>query len=436
MLLVVPSNANFSDTAKPCSISNIDSLSHLDTSAIHDTEISNSMHIISLQFDLIAKGFIVITKKNTISIKPQSVTSKQLICGLESLSDTKTFTIYIKPNDYALVGLKEVCNRLSNTGTQIDIHKMKETYIRQAPELMEWNRLGTASLLPPYSKNLQLSPEVQAPRSPPIIFEQETPSVNVIKAAIAETLPRTPTRCNSISMPSVFSPDCEEFSDIPVNLDDIEMNFDVDSDEEQLAKEQLVNLDPREPNQQLDYDSEVSQKLNSKLLRWMQTAIRINPNIHEHKHLTTKFSILGNSIRISNASVFDATLLWCSALFFYDPSDSDSDNNLGLWEERNVWLISDIARLIQWANRMHYGIEIDSLLKHFIKLGVTARTVALDINCSKDKYYDQKSVCIVCILAEFSKLGDSSGIGKEDNRRYVSRKRIGTHSNVSKRVKM
>ncbi|KAJ8058417.1 hypothetical protein OCU04_012606 [Sclerotinia nivalis] len=214
------------------------------------------------------------------------------------------------------------------------------------------------------------------------------------------------------------------------------MNFDVDSDEEQLAKEQFVNL-------QLNYDLEVSQKLNSKLLRWMQTAIRINSNVHEHKRLTTKLSILGNCIRTSNASVFDATLLWCSALFFYDPFDSDSDNNLGLWEKRNLWLISDIARLIQWANGMHHGIEINSLLKHFIKLGDIARTVALDITCNKDKYYDQKSVCIVCILAEFSKLGGGSGgssgngdISKESNSKSVSRKSLGTDSHASKRVKI
>ncbi|TGO06830.1 hypothetical protein BTUL_0462g00020 [Botrytis tulipae] len=322
MLLVVPPDANFSDTTKPRLISNIGNLSRLDASAIHDAEISDSMQIICLQFNLIAR---------------------ELICGLESLSDTKTFTVYIKPNDYALVGLEEIRNRLSNAGTGTHRTNMKEIYVRQAPELVEWSRLDPVSPLPPYIKNPQPFPEVQAPRSPPITFEQETPSVNIIEVAIAETPPRSRTRLNSTSVHGIFSPDCEELSDVQVNLDEIEedsrcihMNFDVDSDEEQLAKEQFVNLDSRETSQQLDHDLEVSQKLNSKLLRWMQTVIRINSNVHEHKRLTTKLSILGNCIRTSNASVFDATLLWCSALFFYDPLDSDSDNNLGLWEGRNL----------------------------------------------------------------------------------------------------
>ncbi|KAJ8058418.1 hypothetical protein OCU04_012607 [Sclerotinia nivalis] len=139
MLLIVPPDTNFSNTTKPRLISNIGNLSHLDASAIHDAEISDSMHVICLQFDLIAKEFIITKKKNTTTIKPRNYTSKELIYSFESLSDTKTFTVYIKPNDYALVGLEEVRNRLSNTDTPTDIHKtnMKEIYIEQTPKLVE-----------------------------------------------------------------------------------------------------------------------------------------------------------------------------------------------------------------------------------------------------------------------------------------------------------
>lgn len=405
MLLIVPPDTNF-DTTTPRLISNIDSLSRFDASAIHDAGLSDSVHVICLQFDLITKGLILTKKKNTTAIKPRNYTSKELIRGFESLSDTKTFTVYIKPNDYALVGLEEVRNRLSNTDTPTDIHTIKEIYVEQTPELVEWSRLYPVSLLPSYTKNPQPSPEIQVPLSP-IILQQDTPLITTIEAVIAETPGRTSISPTPISVHGIFSPSRGELSDGEVNLDDmekhsryIEMDFDIDSDEERLA-----SLYSRELSQQLAHDSKVSQLLSSKLLKWMRTAIRINSNIHEHKRLITKFSTLGNCIRTSNATVFDATLLWCSALFFYDPLDSDPDNTLGLWQERNSWLISDIARLIQWANRMQHDVEMNSLLKHFTKLGDTARTVALDISCNKDKYYDQKSACIVCILAEFGKLG-------------------------------
>ncbi|KAM0145564.1 hypothetical protein ACHAPC_003443 [Botrytis cinerea] len=426
MLLVVPPDANFAESSKRRLISNIGSLSRLDASAIHDAGLSDSVHVICLQFDLSTKGFIVTKGNNAANatIKPRNYTSKELICGLESLSDTKTFTVYIKPNDYAMVGLEEIRDRLSNS--PIDIHKtnINEIYTQQVPELVEWNKLGSMSLLPPYTRNPQLFTEVQAPRSLPV-FEQETSSVNVV------------------------SHDCEGLLDIQVNLDDIEndpryieMNFGVDSDEEQLAKEQLANLDSRGLNQQLDYDSKVSQALNSKvsqaldsrLLKWIQTAIRINSNVHEHKHLTIKFSILGNCVRISDTSLFDATLLWCSALFFYDPLNSDPDNTLGLWKETNSWLISDIAKLIRWANGIHHGIEMGPALKQFMRLGDAARTAALDRRCNRDEYYDQKGVCITRVLTEFSKLGNSDS--RENKSVCEKRKSLEAHCTASKLTKM
>ncbi|KAK6611925.1 hypothetical protein H4I95_02721 [Botrytis cinerea] len=351
-------------------------LSRLDASAIHDAGLSDSVHVICLQFDLSTKGFIVTKGNNAANatIKPRNYTSKELICGLESLSDTKTFTVYIKPNDYAMVGLEEIRDRLSNS--PIDIHKtnINEIYTQQVPELVEWNKLGSMSLLPPYTRNPQLFTELQAPRSLPVL-EQETSSVNIV------------------------SHDCEGLLDIQVNLDDIEndpryieMNFGVDSDEEQLAKEQLANLDSRGLNQQLDYDSKVSQALNSKvsqaldsrLLKWIQTAIRINSNVHEHKHLTIKFSIL--------------------------------------------------AKLIRWANGIHHGIEMGPALKQFMRLGDAARTTALDRRCNRDEYYDQKGVCITRVLTEFSKLGNSDS--RENKSVCEKRKSLEAHCTASKLTKM
>ncbi|RAL59889.1 hypothetical protein DID88_000516 [Monilinia fructigena] len=319
---------------------------------------------------------------------------------------------------------------------------MKEIYLGQMPELVEWSRLGPVSLLPPYTKSPHLLPEVQASRSLPI-FEQETSSANIIGATTAETLTQALPCHNSTMVHEIVSHDCRELLDIQVNLDDIEndpryieMNFDVDSDEEQLAKEQLANLNSWESNRQLEHDSKISQALNSRLLKWIQVTMRINSNVYEHKRLTAKLSILGNCVRKSDTGLFNATLFWCSALFFYDPLNSDPDNTLGLWKETNSWIISDIAKLIRWANGIHHDIEIDPLLlEHFIKLGDVARVTALDGRCNKAEYYDQKGVCLTCVLTQFSKLGNSDS--KKSNKSVCQkRKSLGAHGIASKLIKI
>ncbi|KAM3071823.1 hypothetical protein ACMFMG_009680 [Clarireedia jacksonii] len=476
MLLVVPPDADFADVSTPCLLSNIDDLSCLDASAIHDAEISDSVYVICIPFDLTTKGFVIMKKKTPTTFKSYNTTSKKLIHSFESLSNTKTFTVYIKPNDYAQVGLKELHNRLSNTG----IHKinMKEMYVQQDVVLVEWSGFDPV-LLPLYTENpTQLLPEVQVPRSPPIEketppIEKETPIINTIEVVIAETPTRTrispsptpvlhgifspgieePTRTRispspapvlhgifspsieeptrTLIRPNVLSPhssscpSIEEWHSIEEDLRHLEegsryiaMDCNVDSDEEYLA-----SLNSREqPSQQA-----VSKMLGSKFVEWIHRARQINSKVYKHRRLAAKLSILGNCVRTSNTRVFDATVPWCSALLFYDPLDSD--NTRELWEERNRWLISDIAELVGLANEHHSGAEMSSrLVNHFVKLGDTARIVALHPGYNKDEYELQKSLCIAYIFMEFGKPGT-------DMSKSVSRKSL-EDSSPSKRVKI
>ncbi|KAK6593056.1 hypothetical protein H4I95_11430 [Botrytis cinerea] len=432
MLLVVPPDADFSKALTPCSISTINALSRLDAAAIHDAGISDSVHVIYLPFDLITEGFVVRNTTSALKPKPWNRPSQELIRRFVSLSNTKIFTVYITPNDYARVGLKGLHDRLSKTSTATNTrtNNMMEMYIQQGGVLVESSRLDP-ELPPQYTENPpQPLPEVQVPRSPPIIFEQKTLSINTFETAIAETPARIPATPNSIVVHSIFSPICEELSDSEVDWDDIEETWrpDIDSDQEGLVN--LNSRDPsqqfnsREQSQQFNCDSEVSKILESKFAEWMETAGQINPNIHEHKRLITKLLILGNCIRTSNSGVFDATIFWCSTIFFYDPFDSDISPQL--WE-RNLWLLSDMARLIKWANKVHYSAEMNPLLvDHFLKLGDTARTTALHPEYSYDSYERQKRVCTTQVIIK---------LGKPTSK-PVSRKHLGTDSNTSKRVKI
>lgn len=447
LLLVVPPDANFADASTPLPKSNIDDLSFLDASALHEAGISESEHVILIQFDLTARGFVVMKKKTSPTIRPSNSTSNKLIRSLESLSGMIIFSVYIRPNDYAREGLKEVCKLLNNTGSTIQQPtSMKEMYVQQGAMLVEWGRFvyqdRQDALLPPYTENPnQLLSEVQVPQSPPIICEKDGPSINTVEVTIAETPTRTPFSPSPEPILHGILSSSEQSSDCEVNLDDFEENsryietdFDVGSDEEFLA-----NLNSRELSQQLNNDLGVPQILQSKFMEWINEAIMINPDVYQHKHLITKLLILGDCVRTSNARVFDATRYWCSAILFYDPFDSD--NTPELWEEGNRWLISDIAKLIKWANEFHYGAEISSLLmKDFVKLGSSARTIALQSGHDKDEYNLQKSVCIVRVLVEFGKPG--VGAGRKNNSKSVIRKEKAhalesrNNSNVSKRARI
>ncbi|PQE31855.1 proline-rich receptor kinase perk4-like protein [Rutstroemia sp. NJR-2017a WRK4] len=433
MLLVVPPDADFASASTPLSISNLDDISFLDASALHEAGISESEHIILVRFKLLEKGFVVTKKKASPTIRLSNSTSDKLIRSLESLSNMTEFSVFIRPNDYARQGLKDLCKRLDSAATGTHNTDIKEMYIQQGAMLVEWGRFiyrnQQNTIPPPYTERpTQLLPAVQVAQSPPVISEREPLSIYTSEGAITETPTRTPFSSEHTPvLHGIFSSSAEDSLDSEVDLDNIEedsrhteedsryieMDFDLDSDEEYLA-----NLNSRELSQQFKHDLSVPKMLESKFLEWMKGALLI----------------LGNCIRTSNARVFDATRPWCSALLFYDPLDSE--NTLELWEERNRWLISDMASFIKWANGFHYGAEMTSLLVNdFVKLGNAARTFALRPGQDKYVYLDQKAVCIVRVLAEFSK--PDASIGRE-NVKPVSRKRytLESHSNKPKRVQI
>ncbi|TEY70389.1 hypothetical protein BOTCAL_0105g00310 [Botryotinia calthae] len=444
LLLVVPPDADFTNASTPRSISSIDDLSH-DASAIHDAGLTNAQHIFLLRFNLITKG-LVFTEKKISAIRPHTMTTNALICSLESLSNATIFSVHIRASTYAKVNLEKLSTHFSNARTTTDIYKtnLQKMYLQQGAILLEWSKFVYKKQqhpIPPIYA--QSSREVQVRQSPPIYArlspeaQVSQPSLTILEEAIEETPTGSPISPNSTSVHGIFSSCRESSADDEVNLDDIEkdirIDFDIDSDEEQLAMEQHANLSSRELNQQFDYDLKVSQMLKSRLEKWTETLLPINIDIHCHTRLIVKLSILGNCIRTSNTSVFDVTLLWCSALFFYDPFDSDSGNTSGLWATTNSWLIRNIAKQIRWVDDMCCGTEMSSsLVEHFIKLGDAARTVALDPKCNKGVYFKQKSVFIVHVLAEFGK----PSIVDKENSKPVSRKSLGTDSNAPKRVKI
>ncbi|PQE20705.1 hypothetical protein CJF30_00002019 [Rutstroemia sp. NJR-2017a BBW] len=393
MLLVVPPDADFADALKPRSISNIDDLSPLDVAAIHDTEMSNLLSVICIHFDLSTKGFIVIQMDPTATIKPRNSTSATLLRGLESLSNTTTFTIYIKPNDYALVGLKQLHNRLSNTPTDIRTTNMKQMYIEQVPELVEWKSAPPPSYT---AQDAQESTEVQVARSPPIADID----------ANGDIIP-----CEESSNITTGDLDSDDICKDPGH---VEPHLEVDSDEEYLAM-----LNAQQLSQQLRQDAS-SEALRSEFKEWLKAAMTINQMVYKHSGLTKKLFALGESVHMSNVGMFDAIRPWCSALFLCDPTDSSRPTD--------EWFVTDMAELIKWVNTFHRGAEMTILMDDFLELGSDAR------EGNMDQYKRHKVDFLLRIWVEYDY--SSSSMDGESSK-VLSRKRntLKTGGNVSKRAR-
>lgn len=415
MLLVVPPHGDFECSLKFLPISGLDDLSSHDASALHAAGLSNLEHIIALPFDLDFTGFVVRKERESATILPSNSTSSALMQKLRSLSVTKSFKVYIRPSDYAREHLKTVDELLRDKSVWICEPDMRKIYSQKGIMLVDWSQIKHQEFKgrpPPYTTHdAQRSIEVQVPRSP---------SIAAVDANV-DIVPATPSLlpvCHGI-----FSPDCEEPSDVAEDLDfddicqdsgHVEPYLEVDSDEEYLAA-----LNAQQLSQQLRQDAS-SEALRSEFKEWLKAAMSINENVYEHSRLTKKLFALGESVHTSNVGMFDAIRPWCSALFLCDPTDSSRPTD--------EWFVSDMAELIKWVNTLHRGAEMTMLIDGFLQLGSAARV------CDKDQYKRHKVDFLLRIWVEFD--CSSTSINGE-RRKALSRKRniLKTGSNVSKRAR-
>ncbi|PQE08124.1 hypothetical protein CJF31_00008220 [Rutstroemia sp. NJR-2017a BVV2] len=432
MLLVIPPHGDFEYSLKFLPITGLDDLSFLDASALHEAGISNLEHIIVLPFDLQFTGFVVRKEKDSTTILPSNPTSSKLIQTLKSLSATKSFKVYIRPNDYAREHLKQVHERLRDRGAWICEPDMLEMYSQQGIMLVDWSLIKHQEPKgrppprppPPYTeRDAQKSPEVQVPESPPNANADAESPPNINESIILAT-PSPPPVCHGI-----FSPSSQEQSDAAedVDLDDIykdpahlETHFEVDSDEEYLAE-----LNAQQLSQQLRQAAS-TEILRSEFRDWLNAAMALNENIYEHTALTQKLFTLGQSVRKANVSLFDATRSWCSALFFCNPKDSDTNRA----EES---FVADMARLVKWVNTLRRGAEMTLLMEDFLRLGSAAR------ECDKDMYRRCKVDVLLRVFVEweYGSTGTSTGINGESSK-VLARKGdiLDIGSNALKRARM
>ncbi|KAF7939762.1 hypothetical protein BELL_0015g00440 [Botrytis elliptica] len=331
MLLAVPPHGDFEYASEDLSIQKLNDLSHLDASALHEAGISNLERIIVLNFDIRFAGFVVQKEKESTTICPFNKTSSKLIHAIRSLSLMNKFKVYIRPSDYARQHLKEIRECLYDTSVEVCESDMRKIYSQQDITLVNWTHFKhkePQDQPPPRytAKDTQRPTEVQVPRSPLIAYIDTKSSPRIDEAIIPVTPSPVPV-CHGI-----FSPNPEELSDVgeDSHLDEYKdsgrvetcLEMEVNSDEEYLAKSNARELDEeyltdiRETSQQLRQDA-TSEALASEFREWLNAAAKLNPNILEHRGLTSKLLTLGESVRESDIAKFDAIRPWCSALLFY-----------------------------------------------------------------------------------------------------------------------
>ncbi|TGO92204.1 hypothetical protein BPOR_0008g00440 [Botrytis porri] len=395
MLLVVPPQGDFEYASEDLSIQKLNDLSLLDASALHEAGISNLERIIVLNFDIRFAGFVVQKDKESTTICPFNKTSSKLIRAIKSLSLMKKFKVYIRPSDYARQHLKEIRECLYDTSVEVCESDMRKIYSQQGITLVNWTHFKhkePQDQPPPLytANNPQRPTEVQVPCSPLIAYIDTN-----IEEAIIPVTPSPVPVCHGI-----FSPSSKELSDVgeDSHLDNnykesghIETYLDVEvnSDEEYLAESNARRLDVehqfesnareldeefladiRETSQQLRQDA-TSEALGLEFREWLNTAAKLIPNVLEHRGLTSKLLTLGESVRESDVAKFDAIRPWCSALLFYDPTDSNSTSVLQ--DSTRRLLVSDMVGLIKSINTFQRGAEMTFLMEHFLKLGSAAR---------------------------------------------------------------
>ncbi|KAK0610208.1 hypothetical protein DIS24_g12158 [Lasiodiplodia hormozganensis] len=91
--------------------------------AVHDAGFSDSGFVLRAQFSLQEPGYVLMPKSNAKALRPSTLNAANNLAGIKSLSQALSFTLYIKPSDYAQQGIRMIYEYLRNdTLKQYPLH--------------------------------------------------------------------------------------------------------------------------------------------------------------------------------------------------------------------------------------------------------------------------------------------------------------------------
>ncbi|KAL1619005.1 hypothetical protein SLS54_006855 [Diplodia seriata] len=147
--------------------------------AVHDAGFSDSGFVLRARFDLQEPGYVLMPKSNAKALRPSTSTAASHLAGIKSLSRALSFTLYIKPSDYAQQGMRMIYEYLRNdTLKQYPLH-WDAMYGDHGAQPVEWEQCelggkGKAAELADGEEDVEPPPPAirGQPQAPRLIFSR------------------------------------------------------------------------------------------------------------------------------------------------------------------------------------------------------------------------------------------------------------------------
>ncbi|KAF2143136.1 uncharacterized protein K452DRAFT_167019 [Aplosporella prunicola CBS 121167] len=430
LLFVIPLNSLSSLQQKTLPASQIETPAI--ASAVKEAGLSEADMLIRLDFDLSDVGYVLMPVTSLTKIKPSTSVSSDLLRGLQSLSGSRSFAVYVRPTSFARHGLKTVCDRLS-AGTlvqhRVDLGKI---YDRKEATVINWNIFdlngGRArgsekgdtredNAPPPYKKTLVArtpTPErtglpkdcsvasspsetrvLETPREykmTPVdhglgLFDRFEPPLSSQNLDIfasrrkgkRKLADRSPSREReqTQALESDNQPSPPGVSD---DASDDQITLPASPNSPQITRHQSLNI--QSPTREEPFNTpavqtaaplnrEISPEFSAHYLayqHWLTRALGINPRLYAHARVAPHLEALGSHTRHKRFAEFVAARARTSAAFIYDPRDEADEA-----EMRAARLYTqDIEALVLWA--ITAGACMDALfMGKWLEMGRCAR---------------------------------------------------------------
>ncbi|OJD40745.1 uncharacterized protein BKCO1_1000526 [Diplodia corticola] len=369
-------------------------------SAVGDARLFDAGRVIRANFALAQFGRVLMPKSTAKKIAPASRTTSDLLRALHSLSQAHSFSVYIKPSDYARQGLKLVCDRnriaLPPT-TSFVIEDILDTRTAE----VDWSLFGIDLDPVPDDSSSCAPPPYLGPTPPPADCEPFIPLLS----------------------PPVAGPEhvpCDTEKSV---ISETDLDHNSQFDKEDSGRSLHSRKRPLSPSSQ-DALPSTRQRLRSNsnittastrdaltvnLGEWVEAALTTNAYVYELPRLQSHLDVCAAHAVSANTDAFLDARAALSADFFYDP---DGTSVAGDEDAGRAAYVADMARLLRWALRKRRSADVENF-DTFLFLGRCAREAARSgelpvggnenesgavASLWRDPYRFRKSLCINCVL--------------------------------------
>ncbi|KAF9630105.1 hypothetical protein BFW01_g286 [Lasiodiplodia theobromae] len=172
--------------------------------AVHDAGFSDSGFVLRAQFSLQEPGYVLMPKSNAKALRPSTSTAASHLAAIKSLSQALSFTLYIKPSDYAQQGVRMIYEYLRNdTLKQYPLH-WDALYGDHGAQAVDWAQCELGSGEKGKGKAPELGggeaaeeDDIEPP--PPYVSEAPSPFAFPPSPALVPPFLLSPTQCSGSS---------------------------------------------------------------------------------------------------------------------------------------------------------------------------------------------------------------------------------------------